>query len=58
MSKRDIIGAEILTLNLNDLVLSYLPKTGFAAANIDALAFRVACIPALAIDIVYYSIAS
>ena len=42
MSKRDIIGAEMLTLNLKVLVLSYLPKTGLAAARIDALAFKVA----------------
>lgn len=58
MSKRDIIGAEMLTLNLNVLVLSYLPYTGFAAAKIDALAFNVAWMPALAIEIVYCSIAS
>ena len=32
----------MFTLNFNDLVLSYLPQTGFAAANIDALAFNVA----------------
>lgn len=58
MSNLDIIGAEILTLNLKVLVLSYLPNTGLAAARIDARAFRVAWIPALAIEIVYCSIAS
>jgi hypothetical protein len=31
---------------------------GFAAAKIEALAFKVAWIPAFAIEIVYYSIAS
>lgn len=46
------------TLYLNDLALSYLPIIGLAAANIDDLAFNVAWIPALAIEIVYYSIAS
>lgn len=48
----------MLTLNLKVLVLSYLPNTGLAAARIDALAFKVAWIPALAIEIVYCSIAS
>ena len=57
-SNRDIIGADMLTLNLSDLDLSYLPNIGLAAAKIDVLAFNVAWIPALAIDIVYYSIAS
>ena len=57
-SNLDIIGADILTLNLSDLDLSYLPNIGFAAAKMDVLAFKVAWIPALAIDIVYYSIAS
>jgi hypothetical protein len=42
MSNLDIIGAEMLTLNLKVLVLSYLPNTGLAAARIDALAFKVA----------------
>jgi hypothetical protein len=42
MSKRDMIGAEMLTLNLNDLFLSYLPSYGLAAAKIEALALRVA----------------
>lgn len=37
-----MIGADIFTLNFKDLVLSYLPNTGFAAAKIDALAFKVA----------------
>jgi hypothetical protein len=57
-SKRDIIGGEISTFHLKDLVLSYLPLNGFAAARIDVLAFKVAWIPAFAIEIVCYSIAS
>lgn len=48
----------MLTLNFNDLDLSYLPNMGLAAARIDVLALSVAWIPALAMDIVYYSIAS
>ena len=46
------------TLYLRFLDLSYLPLIGFAAAKIEALALRVAWIPALAIEIVCYSIAS
>lgn len=57
-SNLDIMGEDILTLNLRDFDLSYLPNIGLAAAKIDVLAFNVAWIPALAIDIVYYSIAS
>ena len=53
-----IIGADMFRLNFNDFDLSYLPKIGFAAAKILARAFKVAWIPALAIDIVCYSIAS
>jgi len=53
-----MIGGEMSTLNLKDLALSYLPCLGLAAARIDDLAFKVAWIPALAIEIVYYSIAS
>jgi hypothetical protein len=37
---------------------SYLPKSGFAAARTEALELRMVVIPALAIEIVYYSIAS
>jgi hypothetical protein len=37
---------------------SYFELTGFAAARIAVLAFRVQMIPALATDTVYYSIAS
>jgi hypothetical protein len=37
---------------------SYLPKTGFAAAKTEVLEFKIVVIPALAMDIVYYSIAS
>lgn len=36
----------------------YLPYNGFAAAKIDARAFKVVVIPALAILTVYYSITS
>ena len=53
-----MMGGEMLTLYRRDLVRSYLPLTGFAAARIDVRAFRVAWIPAFAIEIVYYSIAS
>lgn len=52
------MGCVILTLNLRVLDLSYLPYIGLAAARIEALALRVAWIPALAIEIVYCSIAS
>jgi hypothetical protein len=58
MSNLDMIGAEMFKLYLKVLVLSYLPYTGLAAARIEALALRVAWIPALAIEIVYCSIAS
>lgn len=37
---------------------SYLPKRGFAAARTEVLELRIVVIPALAIEIVYYSIAS
>lgn len=53
-----MIGGEISTLYLKFLDLSYLPFIGFAAAKIEALALSVAWIPALAIEIVCYSIAS
>jgi hypothetical protein len=48
----------MFTLNFKVLDLSYLPNIGLAAAKIEARAFNVAWIPALAIEIVYYSIAS
>jgi hypothetical protein len=57
-SKRDIIGGEMLTLNFRGLERSYLPKVGLAAAKIEVLALSVAWIPALAIEIVYCSMAS
>jgi hypothetical protein len=57
-SNLDMIGGEISTFHLRDLVLSYLPLRGLAAAKIDDLAFKVAWMPALAIEIVYCSIAS
>jgi hypothetical protein len=53
-----MIGADISKLYLNDLLLSYLPLIGLAAANILARALRVAYIPALVMEIVYCSIAS
>jgi hypothetical protein len=37
---------------------SYLPKTGLAAARTEVLELRIVVIPALAIEIVYCSIAS
>ena len=46
------------TLYLRDLDLSYLPLIGLAAARMEALAFNVALIPALAREMVYCSIAS
>ena len=45
-------------LCFRDLDLSYLPYTGFEAARILVLAFNVACIPDLVIEIVYCSMAS
>lgn len=57
-SNLDMIGGEMSTLNLRFFDLSYLPLIGFAAAKIEALALRVAWIPAFAIEIVCYSIAS
>ena len=41
-SNLDIIGALMSRLYLRDLDLSYLPNIGFAAAKIEALAFKVA----------------
>jgi hypothetical protein len=43
---------------MTDNLGSYLDLIGLAAARIAVLAFKVATIPALAIEIVYYSIAS
>ena len=45
-------------LNFKDLDLSYLPYKGLAPARILARAFKVAWMPAFAIEIVYCSIAS
>ena len=53
-----IIGALISIFIFNGLVLSYLPKTGLAAAKILVLVIKVAWIPALAILIVCCSIDS
>jgi len=57
-SNLDKIGGLISILYYNGLDLSYRPNSGFAAAKILVLEFNVAYIPAFAIDIVYYSIAS
>ena len=57
-SKRDIIGAEMSTLYRRDLVRSYLPLLGLAAAKIEVRALSVAWMPALAIEMVYCSMAS
>lgn len=51
-------AAGILRLSWGDLFLLYLPNWGFAAANIEVLAFKVVVIPALAIETVYCSITS
>lgn len=45
-SNLDIIGAVNWTFCCNDFFLSYRPPTGFAAANIDVRAFKVALTPA------------
>jgi len=37
---------------------SYLPNTGLAAARTEVLELRIVVIPAFAIEMVYYSIAS
>lgn len=50
-SKRDIIGAESCILCLKGRDRSYRPPTGFAAAKIDARAFKVAFTPATEIPI-------
>ena len=57
-SNLDIRGADKLILCFNAFDLSYLPNNGLAAARIDVLAFNVAYIPALAIEIVCCYIAS
>ena len=57
-SNLDMIGGEMLMLYLSAFDLSYLPKIGFAAAKILVLALRVACTPALAIEMVCCSMAS
>ena len=44
--------------DLRFLVLSYLPMIGFMAAKMEHLALRVACIPALVIEMVCCSMAS
>ena len=53
-----MMGAEMSILYLRDLVRSYLPLFGLAAARIEVRALSVAWIPALAIEMVYCSIAS
>ncbi len=53
-----MIGGEMLIFFRRDCDLSYRPKIGLAAARILVLAWRVAWIPALAIEIVCCSMAS
>ena len=50
-------GGRLRFLFIGNFLL-YLPYRGFAAAKIDVLAFKVVVIPALAIEMVYYSITS
>lgn len=57
-SKRDMIGGEMLMFFLSDWVLSYRPKIGLAAARMLVLAWRVAWIPAFAMEIVCCYMAS
>jgi len=52
------MGADNVTLAFNVLVRSYRPCIGLAAAKIEALAFKVAWIPALVMLIVCCSMAS
>jgi hypothetical protein len=47
-----------LIFSTTDFLGLYLECTGFAPARIAVRAFKLATIPALAIEIVYYSIAS
>jgi hypothetical protein len=54
----DMMGAVIWTFCFNDLVRSYLPLMGLAAARIEVLAFSVAFTPALVMEIVCCSMAS
>ncbi len=57
-SNLDIMGGDILMFFCKFLDLSYRPNKGFAAANTLVRAFKVACTPALAIEIVCCYIAS
>jgi hypothetical protein len=57
-SNLDIIGGEIFMFFFNGNDLSYRPNMGLAAASTLVRAFRVACTPAFAIDIVCCYIAS
>mgnify|MGYP001807879495 CR=1 FL=1 len=52
------IGSVRSTLSWNDCYESYLPPTGFAAAITLHLACSVVTIPALEIEMLYYSMAS
>ena len=54
--ERRVGGSRILAIT--DFFTSYLEPTGLAAARIAVLALSEQTIPALATDIVYYSIAS
>ena len=58
MSNLDKIGSVKSTLSWKEIYESYLPFTGFAAAITVHLACKFATIPALEIDIDYYSMAS
>lgn len=57
-SNLDIKAGGISIFIFKGLEISYLPYLGFAAAKILHLAFKVAYIPAFAIEMVYYSMAS
>ena len=54
----DMMGAVICTFCFNDLVRSYLPLTGLAAARMEVRALRVAFTPAFVMEIVCCSMAS
>jgi len=57
-SNLDMIGALMLMLARSVVLRLYRPPTGLAAARILVRAFKVACIPALAMEMVCCSMAS
>ena len=57
-SKRERIADWKSICSAACLKSSYLPARGFAAAKTDVLLLRIVVIPALAIEIVYCSMAS